>query len=663
MANASRMKRDAGHRKSAPNMESARRGQTGSVWSMATLTAHPPAFAGKWDVVLRKKSHAPMEKDPDFSPVNNKPFPSDNLHFGFYGNKKETCAVLTFSTLNHTPWRNLPRNWSESIMKYTCNHCDITFESEKSDKVRCPECMGIHDVEPAQGKSTETGPKPKSKYFIPSLVLLVAIAGAVIYMGIQKQKQAPGADNAISSGDLRSQMETLGISAEDAIVPFETNDTIDAFARDAAGDASDVKALTAIYNKLLTLKKENRWTSYSQNLPRPEASLTAAELLDRINRGEAVEATSYEVACLLFASAQSVGVQNLKMVEILNFKKEKAPADPSAIYGRYAVVSGDALFDPWAGREEKASDTNLVVLDAAAATAPFYAHRSLSQFARMDMSGALKDNQIAVELAPDNALLKIHRGKIFLGSGAVQEALAEFEKAKKARDWAITRISLAQINLMTQSNLEETESAIRQTIAEFPEYHQAHALLAALNMMRGDTDSATQELKIAEKIAPASPEVAATQAQLSAMKGNVDEAIEYAQKSVRLSKENFQSLMILAQIYRATARFDEMREVARRALAKAPSEAVKTELGQLFGISDDQPTDESDNGEALAGDEDNDAETGSDNGLDLPGMPAVPGDLKLNLKNDQGAATGGGLKLGGNKRPGLGGDLKLEMNQ
>ena len=367
---------------------------------------------------------------------------------------------------------------------------------------------------------------------------------------------------------------------------------------------------------------------------------------------------------LLLAAGQSVGVDGIQMVELLNFTREKAPADPSAIYSRYAVIAGNQLFDAWAGRIEKTTDANMVKLDAAGATAPFYAHRSLSKFARLDLSESLKDNQTAVELAPDNAIFKIHRGKIFLGSSAIQEAMAEFEKAKKARDWAITKVSLAQIQLMTQNSLTDAESAIREALTEFPEYHQAHTLLAALFMMRGDSDSAKQELNLAEKIAPTSPEVAATRSQLAAMTGNTDEAIQYAQKAVRLSKENFQSLMILAQVYRATARFDEMREVAEKAMKKAPSDAVREEIRNVFQLDTALTESESDDEDGDDTDNDSDEET-EDLALDFP-KPAVPGELKLNLQNEAGSSPLGGskLKLGGSSnRPGLGGDLKLEMNQ
>lgn len=542
-------------------------------------------------------------------------------------------------------------------MKYRCNHCDINFESDKKDKPRCPECMGIHDVEPTKDeKNAEDEPqKGKRPFFIPALILLVIIAGSIVYLAIQKKNAPSDAPQDINPQDVKTKMESLGVELDDAIVPFESSPAVESFAKKAAKGKSGQEAIEALAAHLAALKKEGKWRSYPQKQPRSEGPITATELVDKFTEKEPFAATSYEVACLLFAAGTALEVENLKMVEILFFKKEKAPADPAAIYSRYAVVAGATLFDPWAGRQEKADSVNIVSLDAATATAPFYAHRSLSKFAKIELPEALADNTTAVELAPDNATFKIHRGKIFLGSSAVQEAVAEFEKAKKTHDWAVTKVALAQLSMMTQGNVDDAEADIRDALTEFPEYHQAHAVMAALFMMRGDADSAKQELKIAEKISPASPEVASTFAQLYAMEGNSESAISYAKKAVRLSKENFQTLIVLAQIYRATARFDEMRAVVAKAMKKAPAENVRQEIKKAFNFSEDDSLTE-------ASEPESDSNSDSEAALDLPVAPA-PKNLKLNLQSDKSPLGGKKLRLGGSKRPGLGGNLKLEMNQ
>lgn len=553
-------------------------------------------------------------------------------------------------------------------MQYRCNHCDITFESDKKEKPRCPECMGIHDVEHAAAKNSSNAQTAKSGVQkMPLIIIAIVIAAAVGYFVLQKETDNHSDSTNLDPDSVEDQLSALGLSTDEAVVPYQSSKSLDAFAQKAAGGKSDSEALHAVFAYLTKLKSEKKWTAFPQTEPRFEIPISATELVNKFDGDSSWQATSYEMACVLFAAGQSLEIEPLQLVEILHFKKEKTPADPSAIYSRYAVASGATLLDPWSGREEKTADVNIIPLNAATATAPFYAHRSLSKFAKLELPEALKDNKIAVELAPENATFKIHRGKIFLGSSAVQEAVAEFEKAKKAKDWALTKVALAQMSLMTQNNLNEAEADIRDALKEFPEYHQAHSLLAALYMMRGNADSAKQELEIAQKISPASPEVAATFAQLYAMQGDSENAIESAKKAVRLSKENFQSLMILAQVYRATARFDEMRETAQKAIDKAPSETVKQELAKAFNLAelDDEEDEEDEEDETLADNVSDSDNNDTDDGLELNlPTPSAAGDLKLNLKNDNNAAGTGGLRLGGSaNRPGLGSDLQLEMNQ
>jgi hypothetical protein len=127
-----------------------------------------------------------------------------------------------------------------------------------------------------------------------------------------------------------------------------------------------------------------------------------------------------------------------------------------------------------------------------------------------------------------------------------------------------------------------------------------------------------------------------------------DNAIAMAKKSVRLSHDNFSSLMVLAQIYMATARFDEMRDTARKAAQKAPSAAVKEQIVQMFKLTDEEdkdPDNISDDTETPA----DDSETDSDSN-NVPGLPSHE-NFKLNL--------GGGNNQG---RPSLGGGLKLNLN-
>ncbi len=524
-------------------------------------------------------------------------------------------------------------------MKYRCTQCDVTFEVEDGKKARCPECMGVHNLE--EVRIVPALPFHRRPSFIPLVILLLVGVGCGVWFYMNSRDNAAKGTGDIGSEDIRAQLLELGIPDAEAVSPCAVTPAIEAFANRTTDDDGS-EGLSALFNALLEMKKGGAWLAASQDQPRPELPLTADELLAELqNKQETRAATSWELSCLLLAAAEAAGIEGVTMAEIHAFKDEKSPADPSVVYGRFAVIHGSAdaplIFDLWSGRHGDGLKAELTALSSLEAAAPYYGHRSLAALAGMDLERALKENDHAVALADSSPTLHVHRGRIFLLGGAVEDALAEFEKAHKMHNGATTRVALAQISLMTGEAGESVEADIRATIKNFPEYHQARVLLAGLYIMRGDMDNAKRELDAAEKLAPASPEVAQGMAQLYVAQNDPENAIRYAQKSVRLSKENFASLMVLAQVYMATARFDEMRDTARRMLDKAPSALLKDQVRQMFRLADEEVAQPAAPAEA----------------------PSAPGDFELKL-NNQGS---GGLTLGGQK-PGIGGgSLKLNLDE
>ena len=166
-------------------------------------------------------------------------------------------------------------------------------------------------------------------------------------------------------------------------------------------------------------------------------------------------------------------------------------------------------------------------------------------------------------------------------------------------------------------------------------------------------DQAEAEIATAERIDPNSAQVSMFWAQYYAVNSMSEQAIGKAKEAVRLSGESLTSLMALAGIYRATARFDEMRETLERIIEIADFPGIAKEIEQIFGY----------NAEASkqAGD--------VDTKIDLVGIEKSDGGvgrLKLKLGGDKLGASGG-PGLGGDKlKPpsgGLGGqDLQLDLN-
>jgi tetratricopeptide (TPR) repeat protein len=537
-------------------------------------------------------------------------------------------------------------------MKYRCNECDITFEVNGESKPRCPKCMGIHDLSPLHADSSQEGTGSKQSFKIPLIILLVTAITAAAYFFLQKssnEQQAGTFDNS----DI---LNRLGLKRDNLTIAFKESDRIRKFAKSHAQSGDAGKALAELQKALTDLNSQNRWKALSQREPQMEPPVTADELLGKLlteKPEKPYRVSSYEITALHLALARALDLKDINMVEIFSYKFQKIPADPDAIYGRYGLVvnsgkKNKTIYDVYAAMTTPADKVDFAILSDGEAMAPYYAQISLSYFAKMDMQNALKANETAIKLAPESAMYKIHRGKIFLGSGAFKEGLAEFEKAKKIKDWAVSKAALAQISLMSDPSGRSAEADIREALKDFPEYYQARIILATIHMQRGDVDEARQELEICQKQAPASPQVAFAFAQLHMLEHDSDKAIEMGKKAVRLSGQSYQSLLLMAKIYQATARFEEMREIARQAIEKSPSNDLKEQLRKEFNMEDMEEETE----DTVSKTDSSQTDSATDSSKDTDSLDLNfdklnnIGELKLKLNSLDTSPGGGKLHLG-----------------
>ncbi|MCK9523005.1 MAG: hypothetical protein M0R76_08160 [Proteobacteria bacterium] len=549
------------------------------------------------------------------------------------------------------------------MKQYHCHQCGSDFELDDGAKVRCPSCMGIHNIDRRddvkrgardEDNGADTDKERGGTMRSATIALLVVLLAASGYLLWRHYAGDPPEDAAapVSDKDVARQLQALGLDADDAVSPFAVTESLTAFARRIAASRSGAEALDALMSQVATWKAEGRLVAFDQVEPRPEPPQTAGDILDKLLATDADAAplslSSYELAGLLLAWGQALEIGDLHMLEIFHYRAEKAPADPHAIYGRFAVSLGAPqadravpVFDPWAGRTLKSDAVDAQRLSLSESLAPWYAHQSLAAFARMDFPQARKDNDIAIRLAENNALLRIHRGKIFMASGALEEGLKEFEKARHLKNWAVTRVSLAQVSMLNDPSGAQTEAEIRKALQEFPAYLQAQLILALVQAQTGKTDAAQATLQAAQAQAPTAPDVAVAWAQFHLLQRDTDAAIAAALQAVRLSKESASSLLLLAQVYQATARFDEARDAAKRAMAKMSSDSVKQQLRQAFNITDEALEDAPQDSDAQAlGDADVD--------VDAPVLPEAPRGLELQFEQQGDTPLGGGkLRLGG----------------
>jgi Tfp pilus assembly protein PilF len=551
-------------------------------------------------------------------------------------------------------------------MKYKCIPCNHEFEAEGNTKPRCPRCLKIHDVEAIAASAS---PKSNKKSIIaPIVVLLIAGGVAAFYFATKKDQKA---EDIGKVKDAKSLFDELNIPKEEAVEPCAPSPKIKEFAEKLASGKDGVDGMDALYQGILTLKAQNKWRPYPQREPREGRPLTADKFLQAIEeaKSEPVMALSYELTCLLYASAKSIDI-DASMVEILSFKGDKSPADPEGKFGRFGVTAGvgdeagkAALFDLFGGRSKDGAEAKLEVLSERAAMAPYFGIGALSLLVHQDMSPALALNDIAVKLDPKNPYFRSGRGFIFAATGVPTESLVEFEKALKFRSDAVQRVNLAEMLLLINPFDKRAETEVQSALTEMPDFARAHAVMGMVHLMRQEKDQAETELGLAERLDPKSPSIAMYWARFYASTMSSDEAVEKAKQAVTLSDRSVSSLLALAGIYREVTRFDDMRAVLDEVYTKIDTPSMQEQIKGIFGY------DPSDKAVSKSGDTDkdtaaDDAKPGSQYELQLGGGLGGPPKKGLSLDKDD-SSPGGGLgapglgtgSLGG----GLGKDLQLDM--
>jgi tetratricopeptide (TPR) repeat protein len=502
--------------------------------------------------------------------------------------------------------------------------------------------MKIHDLEPVSQKAVDS--QSNRKRTVAVVVALVAVcAAAVYYFGLDKNEK-PDQD-VQDSNSVSAELEKLGVAEEDRVEPFKPTPEIKAFAEKEAAGRSDVEAIQALFAAIQKLKKEGRWKPHLQREPRLLKPLPASRLLSRLNSAEEApfEALSYELAGLLLAAARSVDA-DASMVEIYRFLPEKKPADSNGKLGRYGVVSGDGgkgsrLFEPYSGRMVDTDKAEIFRLSDAQAAAPYYGIGALALLAGRDTAEALTLNKIAVGLAPDNPYFRSCRGMICIASGAPAEALIEFEKAVKKRGDAVTRTNLAEILLMADSTGTRSEAEIQLALNAMPDYGRAHAILAIVHLINKEVDKAEQELALAERLEPTSPVIAMYWSQFYLSQAKYEDAISKALDAVRFSDESVASLIGLAQIYQASARFSDMRATLDRVYKLVDSPAIARELKMVFQYDPEDSAEEGDVEMGLGPDSADRTQPSGGSGLRLGNG------LGGGLGDEQGGGLGSGKRL------------------
>ena len=528
-------------------------------------------------------------------------------------------------------------------MKYKCIPCNHEFEAKSDTKPRCPRCLKIHDVEPIEEAENSAKGGAKS-LLVPALVLIVAGIVAATYFFVKKKDTEPPAEPAVNP---QTVLEKAGIPDNEVRDPCAPKASVKTLATKLSGGKEGTDGMNALFEGITGLKERGLWLPHNQREPGDSRPLTAATFAERLTKGNGGpwHATSYELACLLYASAKALDIE-ANMVEIHRFKGEKKPADAEGKFGRYGVTlagtanakSEQPVYDLYGGRTGSGALATVTVLNDGGVIAPYFGLSALSLLVKQNMSKALSLNDIAIKLDDQNPYFRSTRGFIFAATGVPSESLVEFEKALKLRSDPIRRINLAEILMLINPLDKRAETEVQAALKDAPDFARAHALKGMIHLVRQEKDQAETELALAERLDPKSPSIAMYWARYYSVTMQSEEAVAKAMDAVKLSGESVSMLLGLAGIYREVARFEDMRRTLDKIYTKLDTPQMADQIKQVFGYdpSPDAEETESDTGGVASKKEDL--------------SPAS--DFKLKL----------GDSLNADKKPGLGGNLNLDLN-
>lgn len=483
-------------------------------------------------------------------------------------------------------------------MRYLCVHCDYRFEHEGDDKPRCPKCMRRHGLERIDDGKAGKG-LSKSVLWGGLAVLAVLVGGGYAWWsyatpgGVSgKVPLAP-----LDRGDVRDWLAHDGVEAGDMAALLRPDDAVEAFADKAtkgAGSATQkAKKIVAAIDARADHKAFVPWTT---SHPRQAPVRTAAKTLAALKKdGARHHLYPLEVAALAVAALRSVDVPAM-LVEAWKFPGDRSPPDPSGHFGYYLVgvwPSGEPnaktaprLFDPYGSRGNEPPRDGYRVLDDVQAIGAALTHEAAEALGNDgDTSRALTLVEGAVKLDPRSPQAHTMRGEVLLETGGPEEGAKEIEAAAQLRDDAPRRKNVAAV-LLAKGQLDDASRRIGQALDQYPDYADAHAMVAMLHLVKHEDDAAKTEIETAERLDPNLPNLSQIWAQYYLAEGDVDQAVARAQEAVKKRPHDWQTRLQAARIFLAANRYDDMRRQARAILAMVPDarkEQMRGLIQQVLG--------------------------------------------------------------------------------
>ncbi len=199
--------------------------------------------------------------------------------------------------------------------------------------------------------------------------------------------------------------------------------------------------------------------------------------------------------------------------------------------------------------------------------------QSLLRLASADVTGALYALEKAIELSPNNPMLRMAIGEIYLGQRMPQEANRCFQQAcQLAPDvpWFRYRLGMA---CLTGDKLREAIEAFRHCVRLAPRFAEAQAELAKSLYQIGDWDTAFSTCETVLDSQPAHPWASNMQGIIRLRQGRPQDAIILLASAHQTHPDRSEILANLGEAYVAVFELGRAVECFQKALAIAPAAA------------------------------------------------------------------------------------------
>lgn len=372
-----------------------------------------------------------------------------------------------------------------STSRYRCIHCDHVFEVEgdAGTELRCPKCHRVHDQVPVAEPSGEPWYR---RNVVVGAAVLVLLAGAAVLVYVLR---------AGSTGDGRPETARIPAASSAEVQALvarapETAGTDVLLGKTSGTAAEKARALGALLRALVD-KSQLAVQDVEAPLDLLERDLLdPVPLLEKIGQSPPPAVTSLEAALLALRMARAVGL-TADVVRVERYGQAKAPADPSGLFGHYAVAVRDGAttvhIDPMQPGGVAAEAPEAVAVSDAACGGILEAYRGLKAFLprldrprpdrmaasqHIDKAKALANDQTAVRMAIAFTSLQEAPGDAFAQCEAVLKSATPSEKVAVAEIYA------------TLGRTDEVDRLLSEAEQAYPAWARIPLVRAQLALLR-----------------------------------------------------------------------------------------------------------------------------------------------------------------------------------